>query len=762
MISTITAWAQDGQVRGVIYDQENGQPVISAVVRVVGLSFGDYSDANGFYNISGIPPGDHTMIIASYGYDTLVYTFSLKESEVETVNHYLKPKAKSIAGVNVSAAKQRKKKEVTISQVTIQPKQLQRIPSVGGEPDLVQYLQVLPGVVFSGDQGGQLYIRGGSPVMNRIMLDGLTVYNPFHSIGLFSVFDSDILQAVDVYSAGFAAEYGGRISAIVDIRTRDGNKKHFAAKLNSSTFNSKILLEGPLKKFVPGKGSSSYILSYKNSYLDRSSPIFYSYINDVELPYSFSDLYGKWSVNSANGSYFKLFGFDYSDKVNFEGTTSYNWKSRGLGTKFMLIPGVSKTIVDGTINFSNYFIEQKEQDNKPRNSGINGYNVGLNFTNYPQKNDELKYGIEMNAFRTDFEIFNSLNRRITQYQNTTEISMFINYRKLIKKKLVLEAGFRLQRYASLQENSPEPRLRMKYNINNRLRFKAATGLYSQNLLSAVSDRDVVNLFYGFLSGPENLPKEFDGEIVDSKLQKARHAVAGFEIDILSNLEVNIEGYIKDFTQITNINRNKIFDNNLENSFRPDILKQDYIIERGEAYGFDVTVLYELKRWYLWFVYSNNVVNRFDGLQTYQPHFDRRHNINFVGSYDFGKEKQWSANARWNFGSGFPFTLTQGFYELLDFSGGGTTDYTAENGDLGILYADINTGRLPYYHRLDASLKRTFKFAKSGDKTGFNVMEVIASVTNVYNRNNIFYFDRVNYERVDQLPILPSISVSYAF
>ena len=110
---------------------------------------------------------------------------------------------------------------------------------------------------------------------------------------------------------------------------------------------------------------------------------------------------------------------------------------------FCLIPGASKTVVDGSISYSDYYINQIEGDNKPRNSGINGYNVSLNFTNFINDHDEFKFGLETNAFRTDFEIFNSLGRRISQYQNTTEVSAFINYRKIIKEKLVLEMGFQV-------------------------------------------------------------------------------------------------------------------------------------------------------------------------------------------------------------------------------------------------------------------------------------------------------------------------------
>jgi hypothetical protein len=762
LVIHLTSFSQNCTFRGFVYDKETGTPLVSAIVTFKSSNQGAYTDGEGLFAIAELKPGKYIAYATNVGYDTVFFALEAKSGKVISHNFYITSKSKQLNQVYVNADKIRKTKEINISKTTIKPVQLTRIPSVGGEPDLVQYLQVLPGVVFSGDQGGQLYIRGGSPVMNKVLLDGLTVYNPFHSIGLFSVFDSDVLKSVDVYSAGFSSEYGGRISAIVDVKTRDGNKNKFSGKVNSSPFNSKVLLEGPLKKYEAGKSSSSFIVSYKNSYLNKSAPVFYPNVNDGILPYSFSDLYSKLSFNSAKGSSMSIFGFDYSDAVDFPNSTSYNWKSRGLGTKFLLIPDGSKTILDGSVTFSNYLIQQIELDTRPRKSGINGYNVNLNFSRFVNESDKLKYGLEMNGFRTDFEFYNTLNRKISQNENTSEINAYFNYLKNFNKRVLLETGMRMQRYASLQETTLEPRLRLKYNISKRLRFKASTGIYSQNLMSAVSDRDVVNLFYGFLSGPTDLPETFMGEEVTSKLQKSRHAVAGFEFDINSISEVNLEGYIKDFTQITNINRDKIFDNTRENqATRPYYLYENYIVENGEAYGFDVTYKLENKRWYLWNVYSFNIVNRNDGRRTYQPHFDRRHNINIVGSYDFGKDLVWNANVRWNFGSGFPFTLTQGFYEQLNFNGGASTDYTTTNGDLGILYDDLNRGRLPYYHRLDASIKRKINF-KREDKDTKRKAEIIASVTNVYNRQNIFYFDRINYKRENQLPLLPSLSLSYSF
>ena len=156
------------------------------------------------------------------------------------------------------------------------------------------------------------------------------------------------------------------------------------------------------------------------------------------------------------------------------------------------------------------------------------------------------------------------------------------------------------------------------------------------------------------------------------------------------------------------------------------------------------------------MYALGYVTRFDGVIDYKPHFDRRHNINLVGTYTFGKDLNWETGARWNLGSGFPFTQTQGFYEKLPFYDGINTDYTTANGELGIVYAGLNEGRLPYYHRLDINVKRTFEIGNNAS------LQASFSLTNSYNRRNIFYFSRVTNKEVYQLPFMPSLGLSLKF
>jgi len=756
---TITSFtrlqAQDATVRGFIYEKQTGEPVIFTNAYLLGTSYGASTDVNGYFAITKIPAGNYTLMVTYLGYDTLRMAITLKANEVLSKNLFLEKSSVQLGMVNISAERQAVTTETRTSIVKVTPLQIKQIPTVGGQADLAQYLQVLPGVIFTGDQGGQLYIRGGSPIQNKVLLDGMVIYNPFHSIGLFSVFETDIIRNADIYTGGFNADHGGRISSVMDITTRDGNKKQLAGKIGASTFGANLMLEGPIsKQSDAGGGSSSFIISAKNSYLEQSSQIFYEYVDESGLPFNFLDLYGKVSINSANGSKINFFGFNFTDRVNYREISNYSWDAAGAGSNFVIIPGNSPVLLEGIFAYSTYKMQLDEDNNPPRTSSINGFNAGLKFTYFLGKN-ELKYGMEMNGFRTDFEFFNETGQRIDQKQNTTELGLYGKY-KITAGKFLIEPGLRLQWYPSLSETSLEPRFAMKYNATDITRLKLAGGFYSQNFISARSDRDVVNLFYGFLSGPDNLPAEFDGKEVTSKLQKSEHIILGVEQDVSRSLTLNIEGYYKHFPQLTNLNRYKIFNENSAPFGTPDIEKKDFIVEKGKAYGIDLSAKYSKDGFYFWSAYSFAFVEKFDGERWYYPHYDRRHNLNMLTSYTFGDVQQWEISARWNFGTGFPFTQTLGYYEKLYFPGGINNDYITENGLLGIQYADLNLGRLPTYHRLDFNIKRYFYI-------GINTtLQADLSVTNIYDRKNVFYINRITGDIVRQLPFMPSLGLSLTF
>lgn len=747
---SVVIYAQSGTLRGHIYDENTGEPVIFANVIFQNTDIGGTTDVNGFFNISEIPEGTYTMSISYLGYEEYIEEIEIRSGKIENSQIYLSETGVNLGVVNISAARQQAKTEVGISKLQVSKKQIKALPSTGGEPDILQYLQVLPGVITTGDQGGQIFIRGGSPVQNKILLDGLTIYNPFHSIGFFSIFETELIKNVDVLTGGFNAKHGGRISAIVDISTREGNRSRLAGQVSASPFMVKGLLEVPIIKLKEDKKgtSSSFVFTAKKSLIDETSKTLYSYaaVNDsIGLPFSFTDLYSKLSFVTSNGSKINFFGFNYDDEYNDPNVAKIGWTNSGGGMTFTLLPNASSIIMDGIIGFSNYETGIVEDNNTPRNSSIRELLLGLNFDYFGNEYD-IKYGIEVKSIRTEFDFVNPFGLALDQNQNTTEISGFMKYRQVLNK-LVLEPSVRIQYYASLSEFSVEPRFGLKYNIADDLRFKLAGGIYSQNLISTSNERDVVNLFTGFLSGPNEQFLDLEGVPVTSKLQKSQHIVGGFEYDLTDNIQINLEGYLKDFNQLVIVNRNKV-----------DPLQPDYATEEGQAYGVDLSVKYERPQWYFWGTYSYGMVNRFDGFQEYNTVFDRRHNINFLGTYTMGKERDWQFSFRYNFGSGFPFTKTQGFYNHLTFLEGVSTDYTTSNPEnVGIIYSDErNGGRLPNYHRVDISAQKTITFSK------YTNLEIVASVTNAGDRNNIFYFDRVEYDRVDQLPIIPSLAMRFNF
>ncbi len=748
-ILSTAIFAQNTTVRGTILDEDDAQPVSFALVKIshndkiIGIS----TDENGFFQINNVSIGQRKITVSSIGFDSLVLEVNLTEGVIFYKKIMLKKQSALLQTVEISSQKNRSETVTQVSQINVLAKDIKALPSVGGTPDLVQYLTVLPGVVSSGDQGGQIYIRGGAPWQNKILLDGVTIYNPFHSIGLFSVFETETIRSADVLTGGFGAEYGGRIGAIVDVRTREGNAKRLAGQVSGSPFQAKILLEGPLVKMKDAEsGSLSFMLTGKKSLLPETAKTLYKYANTEggNLPFDYQDIYGKISFSARNGSKLNAFGFSFQDGVNYTQVSDLQWQTTGGGLSFSLIPTGLKMLVSGNFAASNYKVSLSEAAQDPRTSGVSSFNAGLNFTVFGSQS-ELKYGFDVSGFSTDFAFENPLGFDFEQKENTTELAAFARFRKSWSR-VVIEPSLHVRNYSALGELQIEPRLAVKVNITEGVRFKTSGGLYSQNLISTTSEKDIVNLFVGFLSGPEErISKLGSAENTASRLQKAIHVIGGFEFDLGKKTRLNVEGYLKKMTQLIEINRLKT---------RPT--DANYVSEEGEVYGADMSVESKISRFNLYFSYGLTFVNRFDGVQTYPTNFDRRHNANFLASYFMGKKADWEISARWNYGSGFPFTQTRGFFSNFPTTGVGT-DVLTQNPDLGVIFSDKrNGGRLPDFHRLDVSIKKNFVF------TNRLKLEAIASATNIYDRANIFYFDRIRYKRVNQLPILPSLALNFHF
>ena len=760
-LSPFTLFGQ-GTIRGTLFDDANGEAVPFANVVLDGTKYGCATDLSGFFLINKIPYGTYTLRVRFVGYEDYTQEVTVSGTRPITLTIRLKPASQMLQEVVISDNKiEEKRMQTQVSVEKVTAAQIQQMPSIGGQADIAQYMQVLPGVSSTGDQGGQLYIRGGSMIQNLCLLDGMIVYNPFHSIGLYSIFETDIILNADIYTGGFGAEYGGRLSSVMDITTRDGNKRRHSGKVGLNTFGASLILEGPLKReTATSKSTITYLLSAKNSYLSHTSKKLYPYV-EGGLPFDFLDIYGKLSINSGTGSKINLFGFRFDDQVlGYQALADYHWQNYGAGSNFTLVTGAS-AILDGSVAYSNYRITLDDGSSDNKFSEIGGFNMNLQITNFIGAN-KLRYGLSMEGYHTNYHFINQYGYTTTQEKPSTNLSAFVTY-KLNTGRLLLDPGVRIVYYATLNHLSPEPRIAAKYNITDNLRVKFAGGFYSQIFLDARSDNDIVNLFTGFLTGSSDLSitKMFLGNEVSTYTQKAKHAVLGVEYNLGEHVTLNAEGYFKYFDQLINANRNKMFDPN-DDAYRsgpyakPDYLLTDFIVEKGYATGFDVSAQVDLERLYLWATYSLGYVQRQDEVQVYNPHYDRRHTVNILGTYALGDQRQWELSARWSLGSGFPFTQTQGVFQSLVFPSGIVSDYTQENGHYGIHYADLYGGRLPTYHRLDLGVKWKISIGKRG------LLELSLSATNIYNRKNIFYYNRATHDRVNQLPILGSFGAVFSF
>jgi hypothetical protein len=764
------SFGQDHILRGFIYDAENGEPVpfekVTLIPTVKSISItGAITDVNGFFSIPKLAIGTYLLRVEDLNFKNYEKEINItkKEGITDIRIDLITPDAKESFDVVISAETKAKTTEVLISQIKLDKKGIERVPSVGAENDITAAFSVTPGVVTTGDQGGQLYVRGGTPIQNKVLLDGMTIYNPFHSIGFFSIFETELVKNVDIYTGGFDSKYGGRISSVMDISYRDGNKKEFGGKVSTSPFMAKLVLEGPIytaKK--SGDGAGSYVFSAKHSLLDYTAKSLYRNVNEGNgLPFNFTDLYGKITLASGQGSKFSFFGFNNNDNVAYTDIADLNFKQSGGGMNFVLVPSGSPIFIKGHLNGSRYETSFNEVGTKPRSSSIGGFDLGFDFTYFLKKESQVEYGINLNGFNTDFITYNEAASKIQIQNFTTEIGSYINVKK-VTNRFVFQPGIRVQAYPSLGTISVEPRFGMKYNATEKFRLKFSGGRYTQNFTSASSDRDVVNLFNGLLSAPTNVQETFITQGGKEKnpqngLQISYHAILGTELDLSKNLTVNIEGYFKYFPQLSNINVNKLYDDVSEFSSVDDVYKKDFLIESGKSYGVDLLVKYAKDRLFLWGVYSLGKSTRWDGFIEYFPVFDRRHNINIVGSYAFGKKKNLELNIRWNLGSGLPFTPTNGYYQPENFNNGATTNITTSNSsNIGILLGEFNSQRLPYYHRLDVTVKKQHTFENKTE------LEITVGVTNSYNRKNIFYRNRVTNKTIYQFPLLPSMGVSYRF
>ncbi len=738
------ARAQNAVLRGYATDESDGQPLQSVSIVLTddgGAFLGAASNRDGLYAISGIPPGQYYLEARFVGFETLrdtidlaadenrIYSFSLSVGfELGEIMVEGEGEAEGAAGI-------------TAGLQSIRPRDIQLIPAPDLSGDLASYLVTLPGVVSSGDQGGQLFVRGGEPTQNQVLLDGMLIYQPFHLIGFYSAIPSAILNVSDVYAGGFGAKYGGRMSSVIDISTRNGNKRRFSGEFSAAPFISAGLLEGPLIQ-----DKVSILMSGRFDVIDQGA----SKIIDTQLPYSFNDQFVKvHAITSENtqASVTGLRSFDrgiLGSQTAAESDSTKNqvtWTNNAIGGRFVLLPTRIPVQAEILVSLSSVENSFGPEIAPTRYSKAQEINASANVTHFNSFSD-ITWGMFFRFNQLDSELGGIFQDRSDETEFVSEAGGYVQTEiPLLHGDVTdfsVEPGLRLSSFPSKGRNFIEPRFKMVYNYGVH-RISAAAGIYHQEFVGLADRRDAGDVFTAWTSSPTG------------SVPQAIHFLGGYQIQPTTWLRVAAEGFYKKLDNLsvaewTSFPRSTIALQPAEGTVRGGDARIE--VDAGPFYGFVnygySKVEYTAKQTELEYWFG-------PGGYTYSPPHDRRHTINALGSATFGG---FTLNARWQYGSGLPFSEALGFDEFILMDG--PKDLFGEPGETRVLYSYPYSGRLPDYHRLDVSAEYTFELSTH------TALTALASGTNAYDRTNLFYIDLFTLERLDQLPFIPAFGLKLEF
>jgi len=733
------ATAQPVTLRGFVTDASDGQPLQGVNVAVLPLQDpqqrirGAVSDKDGFYQVNQIPPGRYALRISYVGYAVYTDTLALGAEAFLTLSVELASSEEALGEVIVQAESGATRVEAGLQ--TIRPKDLDRIPTPDASGDLASYLQSLPGVVSLGDRGGQLFIRGGTPSQNLVLFDGLPIYQPFHIIGFFSAFPQDLVSYVDVYAGGYGARYSGRISSVIDVSTREGNKQFFEGAASLSPFLTSLRVEGPLRR-----GRVSVLASLRRSVIERIAPT----LVGEDLPFRFGDLFIKLQhTDQVNNrcSFSAMHTYDQGrlDPKEAVRTDVFRWNNLVIGGRCFVFPAESPILLD-------------------INTGVSYVKNTVGDVNDPERSsDALQAGTEINLtrFLGDTELhlgtFARMNwlgfRTGEQFQNVARddavlfgLGAYVDAEMVLGERWTVTPGVAFVVYPLKFPSSLEPRLRVVWRpggAHSGREISAAAGIYRQTLVGVTDERDAGSAFIAWMPPP-----------VGDAQARAIHALFGIQQQIAPGLRVAAEGYYKRL-------------NSLPIPIWSTIARftTTLTLAEGNAYGFDTRLEFQHQGFYTYVSYGYSWTEYFaqqanfgvwfgETVQQYHPPHDRRHQVNAVMNLDLGA---FQASVRWQYGSGLPYTRPLGFDDLIPLRT--LVDVREVYGTPRVLYEKPYQGRLPDYHRLDISLERAFPFRHG-------TLTAQVGAINVYDRANLFYFDLFTLRRVDQLPIIPTLSVKY--
>jgi hypothetical protein len=736
----VTAPAQPGAVNGFVRDAGSGEPLAYCNVYLDGTGYGAATGEKGYYYISHVPAGSYELVASYVGFRTARQRITVAAGRTTKADLELEPGAITVGEVKVTADRARFEREVEVSAVRLDPKQLSFLPKVGGEVDLFRTIQSLPGVIATSDFSNKLYIRGGSPDQNLILLDGITVYNPSHLFGMFSPFVPEAVADIKLLAGGFPAKYGGRLSSVLDVTTREGNSKHFSGSGSASIIAAQGLVEGPIGE------RGSFLVAGRRTYLPD---LLLRAFNVKGLGYYFYDLMGKGNWAPWTDGKLTVAGIVARDQLNFwdpENRSALDaklsWGNRGLSARFnqVFTPVLYGEVVGAWSNFrSDFTVDLGELARPEFRTDLTDLTLKADLTWYAADHHTLDIGAEAKlgdiTARFAFDTV-----EVVQRDTLAPLAAYVDEKwDIVPERLFVKPGLRLGWDPLKRRAALEPRIGVKYRPGRNTAINAAAGRFTQPMVTLNSTDAVLSVYDIWVS----VPGRFE-------LPAATHFILGAEHWLGPDLILTAESYYKDYNNLLETRYGDFFT-------PPDSL----LVAGGYSWGAELMLRKTAGRVNGWVSYSYAWTRRSIADETFHPHYDRRHNANVVLSFP-GLAWGFDASAKWTLGTGLPFAGVVGFFPRTEYNPARPDPYEWE---WEYIEGPRDAFRYPVYHRLDAGISRTWR--TTGPVPG--EFTIFLDVTNLYNAKNVLlYFwedgpdGRPRRREIGMLPILPTLGVKVRF
>ncbi|MDO9577931.1 MAG: TonB-dependent receptor [Candidatus Cloacimonadales bacterium] len=717
---------QAATVSGFVLDKTNGERIAYASVLITGTNQGALTNKEGYFVINNVPTGKVEFFISNIAYkpEKVIQMIELPDEDI-FFRVELEKAMIEVEGISVSEKKFEREinsREIVVSNVLRTTEDLNSIPSIA-DADVFRALQVLPGVSAMSDFSSGLYVRGGSPDQNLILLDNTDVYNPSHFGGIFSTFNTDAIENVELMKGGFPAKYGGRLSSVLDVTNLDGNRKHHQGVARISLISTSATLQGPWAK-------GSYMVSFRRTYIDLLAKL-----ANIEIPdYYFYDGHAKltWDLSEKDkittSCYFgkDRLGMDYGMKMLL------SWGNETYTTQWVHIfnPQLFSHFVLAGSHFNfNFTLESDSDQNIQQENDIVDFSAKNMFNYMPNNVHHIDFGYEIKYLDINFFATTTSDYDPTHLPDIKVPSIITSFYIQDSWKLndywTIQPGIRFaeahvtSEYLSNKPTADYFRISPRFSIRRKLtdlnNIYFNYGRYNQFLTSMDTGESGMGLWF-----------PIDGSVNPGA---SDHYILGYKTQIAEDFAFDIEGFYKTYENLVEARPETDFEWNNETGVLADIYNQ------GKGYSFGTDIMLRTN-WHgvegfigYSFSYTKKKIKELNTdpesgeEQWYFPSYDRTHQINFVESYNYSEatgRKFWGADLKfgstYSFGTGQPTEIPEQLY----FNGD----------DLTIIYSYKDRERLPNYSRFDVSVK--FKWQMNGWS-----IEPYMQIINLFKHENVW-------------------------